>query len=233
MTYLNHDRTGANGDAFANADSRQDDNVGTDPNIILNDDGFAILGAPVTQAAAIVGRCGARVNAHVGADQDIVTDANLAHVVDETIASDGDIASDPDVVAIIAVEWSLDNDGLVAHSTALSYRGSKVGRELNAIGRLKDLLEKPCTFGGRYTNAWVGRVVEPPAGRTAPLPFQNELLLERIIRATVDHLVLFPAVVGELGVGQRQGCSALKGLWLMTLRNGLRRRAIRPGGIQY
>jgi hypothetical protein len=203
VTYLDHDRTGANGNAFPDADSRQDDNVGTDPDIILDDDGLPVLSAPVTLAAAIVGRCRARVDADVGADQYVVADADLTHVVDKTVTADGDIVSNPDVVAIVAVEGGLDHDGLVAHPATLTYGRREVGRELDTTAGLQDLLEQPSTFGCRYTNARVGRVVEPPAGGTAPLAFQDELLLERIIRPAVDHFVLLPPVVRELSVRQR------------------------------
>ena len=187
-TYSCDNASGGDGRALTNPNTIQDNRVGADPYIVFDHDRTALLRAGIPTPAARIGAAGARVNADVGADDDIVANAHFASIVDEAVARDEDVAAQVDIVAVIAVERRL-YCRVVANAARVGDRSGLRRRQLHAFSWLEDLAEHPGTLNDRNSSGRVGEVVELPARQVAPLALQNELPIEGIVGSSDQHFI--------------------------------------------
>ena len=203
-THPSNNAPRANGTPLANPHSRQDNHICRNPHIVLNHNRLAVLRALVAVAHPWAGAARARVDAHIGADNHVIPDAHLADIIDQTVPPNRDIAPDADVVPVVAVEGRLDG-GVVADAACVGDGRDQGWAELNALARVQDVAEQAGTLRRRDAQVGVGRVVEAPAGGVAALALEDELLVEGVVGAAVEHLVLLAAHAlrrGELRVGE-------------------------------
>ena len=86
----------------ADAHSRQDDYVPSDPHVVADADGVSILQSGITLFH--VQRMSGGIDAHIGSDEYIVADADVRSVQNHQVGVCKEILSDVDVVTIVAVE---------------------------------------------------------------------------------------------------------------------------------
>ncbi len=221
--------SGSDGRALADPNTIQDDRVGAYPYIVFNHDRTALLRAGIPTPTARIGAAGACINADVGADNDIVANAHLASIVDETVARDQDVAAQVDVVAVIAVERRL-YCRVVTNAARVSDRRGLRRRQLHTFPWLEDLAEHPGPLNNRNSRGRVGQVVELPARQIAPLALQYELPVKGIIGSSDQHLIpLDSAWPVKLGMRQSELRRRLHGASPGRRRRGDGRRGGGPG----
>ena len=175
---------------------RKNNNIGGNPNIILDNHRLAILRPAVARPPSRIRTTRPSIDAHIRADNNIIPDANLTDIVDETVPANRHIVANLDVVPVVAGKRRLD-DGIVANPACMRNRRHDGRREVDAFTRVEDVPKEPGAFGGGDANVGIGRVVESPACGVAPLPLEDKLLVEGVVGPSVEHLFLL--TTGPLG----------------------------------
>ena len=201
VTYLGDERICPDGSAPSDSRPRKDHHIATDEAVVLDDNRLAILCTSASLSSLVVCCYCAGIDAHIRSNNDIVADPNLAGVDDGAIATNHNVLTDVDVVAVIAHERSLD-DHVIANTSSMSDRRRHCWRDLDALLGMQNLAEQPCPLCGRHSIVRVRGVVKSPTRRAAPFSLQNELLIKGIVRTTLKHLILLSAwtITGELRV---------------------------------
>jgi len=100
--------------ALANRATRQDGHTTTNPAVCINVDLPAQTRTPGSQSSLGINRQCRRVDIDVRSDVAAVSNLDFACVENSAVLPDGDILSDADVIAVVAVERCFDDD-IIAH----------------------------------------------------------------------------------------------------------------------
>lgn len=113
-TYSDNDRSGVNCSVVADTDASKKEAVCADPHIPANVYFRSRRGAMRTTAPVASGICRRlhSINGYVGTNGCVVPDGDVTGIQKLAVHPNGHIAADVNVVAVIAIEGSFDNDGL-------------------------------------------------------------------------------------------------------------------------
>lgn len=104
---ISNNASRGDGGTLADSYTIEDDCVGANPYVVFYDNGAALLWPGAAPPAGRISTACAGVYADIRANDDVVSDAYFANIVDETVTRDQNVASDVDVVAIVTVEGCL------------------------------------------------------------------------------------------------------------------------------
>lgn len=135
QTYLGNNRSGSYGASLANGPARQDDGTATNPAILLYDNRSAKLRALSSLTFLRVNGKGGSEDADVGTEDTVVSDLDLADIVDGTISSNDDVVADRNVIAIITHKGGF-NGNMATDPSNICNRRRLSGRHTDRISRL-------------------------------------------------------------------------------------------------
>lgn len=110
FAYFCDHRSSTNSAAFADCPAWENGGTAANPAVLLNYNGPAILRSLPALALFRVNGQACCVDAHVWSNDTVVANLHLADVIDGAVASNNDMVSDDDVVAVVTSEWCLDGD---------------------------------------------------------------------------------------------------------------------------
>ena len=102
--------SGTNSAAFADCPARENGGTAANPAVLLNYNGPAILRSLSTLALLWVNGQACGVDADVWSYDTVVANLDFADVIDGTVASNNDMVSNDDVVAVVTSKWCLDGN---------------------------------------------------------------------------------------------------------------------------
>lgn len=141
VAYPGNDGTGAYRGAFADLETGQDNHVATDPHILFDRDGLSLLEALAPHSLGRVRVESGGEEADVGPNVGVVANLDGAGVDDGAVASDEDVLSYGDVVAIVAGEGRLNHD-VVPDPAHVDNRGLLGRRQVDGFLGHQDLAEQ-------------------------------------------------------------------------------------------
>lgn len=205
-TYSCHNRACTNGRVLPNGNLGQDDrsttNIAIIPNRYAAADGMPPGPIPPPR---IDGHAHSK-DTHVWTDNAARTDGNGTRIHDGAIRPNDRVITNVDIVAIIAVEGSLDAD----FASDVPNRVRRTWRSMSSqVSWFDDGAEETGAFFSTNANVGIGTVVEAPESSFAHFALLDELCAEGQVRLGSEHFVLFGAMRTRLW---RWRCTSRSGM---------------------